>query len=218
MAKAGVFSRGVFGVASKGLVLAAFCAMSALSWSGGQAELDAFSKTRQFAEGQFEQTVMAPNGKVKQSGTGRFAFSRPGKFLWEIEKPYPQLIVADGKSVVTFDKDLAQASTRPLGQSIDSSPAALLFGSQSLDKLFDIQDKGNQNGKQWLAAKPRNSETLFETILIGMQDGLPVELEIKDAMGQVTKLKLKNWRFDRKRPDDYFKFELPAGVDLIQAN
>jgi outer membrane lipoprotein carrier protein len=190
---------------------------TSVAWAGGQAELTAFSKNKQFAEGQFEQKVIAANGTVKQSGTGKFAFSRPGKFLWEIEKPYPQLIVADGVSVVTYDKDLEQASTRPIGESIQSSPAALLFGSKDLDKLFTIKDAGSKDGKEWLVAKPKSNETLFETIKIAMQGGLPVELEIKDAMGQVTQLKLSHWNTNTKRPDSDFQFNLPAGVDMIKA-
>ncbi|MCQ8896057.1 outer membrane lipoprotein chaperone LolA [Limnobacter humi] len=178
--------------------------------------LHSFAKTRQFAEGQFTQVVVAPSGQIKQKGSGEFAFSRPGKFRWEIKKPYPQLIVADGKLVTNYDPDMQHATQKPMGNAMDSTPAALLFGSADLNKLFVIKEEGTKDGKQWLSAKPRDKENLFDTVRIGFENGLPVHLDIVDALGQTTKLDLTQWKFDARRPAAYFEFKTPPGVDLIQ--
>lgn len=198
-------------------LVAGFLMVDQLAMANSLDELKAFSKDKQFAEGQFEQEVVSNSGKVKEKGKGVFAFSRPGKFMWNIQKPYPQLILADGKNVVSYDKDLAQASIRPLGKAIDSSPAALLFGNKAIDTLFNITDQGTEDGKSWLLAKPKGNETLFESIRIAMQNGLPVEVRINDAMGQTTRLKLTDWKFDKRKPDAFFEFTPPPGVDVIQA-
>ncbi|MFN4328183.1 MAG: outer membrane lipoprotein chaperone LolA [Limnobacter sp.] len=205
--------------ASKSVYLAlGLSLVSTLAVAAGPAEqaLQAFSKNRAYAQGQFSQVVVSASGAVKQKGTGEFAFSRPGKFRWEIQKPYPQLIVADGQNVVSYDPDMMHATRKPIGNALDSTPAALLFGTQDINTLFVVKDEGIKEGKAWLSAKPKDKENLFDTVRLGFQDGLPVQLDIVDALGQTTKLELKNWKFDVKRPASDFAFKAPPGVDLIE--
>lgn len=38
--------------------------------------------------------------------------SRPGKFVWRIEKPYKQQLVGDGEKVWMYDPDLRQVTVR----------------------------------------------------------------------------------------------------------
>ena len=187
-----------------------------MAFANAQSELEAFIKKHPFAEGQFHQTVVSPSGAVKQKSAGHFAFSRPGKFKWQIDQPYPQLVVADGKSVVNFDVQMKQASRTPMNDAINSTPAALLFGSQDLSKLFVFKDEADKDGKQWLTALPKNKETLFESMRVGMEGGLPVSIEIFDAMGQTTQLNLVSWQFGQKKPDAFFSYITPAGVDLLE--
>lgn len=185
--------------------------------AGGVEQLKSFSDNRAFAEGRFDQVVTSPAGVVKQKAKGQFAFSRPGKFRWSIEKPFPQLIVSNGKTVVTYDEDLEQASERPMGDAIASSPAALLFGSEKVDKLFNLKNSENKNGIEWLEATPKTSETLFDRIRVGMKSGIPVEMEIFDSMGQRTVLQLTDWKLDKAPAQALFTFVPPAGVDIIRA-
>ncbi len=44
--------------------------------------------------------------------TGTFEFARPGKFIWTYEKPYEQLLQADGEKLYIYDKDLNQVTVR----------------------------------------------------------------------------------------------------------
>lgn len=197
--------------------------LSSLFWltgtavAGGVEQLKAFSDGRAFAEGRFEQVVSNPSGVVKQKARGQFAYSRPGKFRWSIEKPFPQLIVSNGKTVITYDEDLEQASERPLGDAIASSPAALLFGSEKVDKLFNLKNVDNKGGIEWLEATPKNAETLFDRIRVGMKAGIPVEMEIFDSMGQRTVLQLVDWKLDKAPASSLFIFTPPPGVDMIRA-
>lgn len=186
-------------------------------FAGGVEQLKAFSDGRSFAEGRFEQVVSNPAGVVKQKANGQFAFSRPGKFRWSIEKPFPQLIVSNGKTVITYDEDLEQASERPVGDAISSSPAALLFGSQKVDTLFNLKNSESKNGLDWLEATPKNTETLFDRMRVGMKGGIPVEMEIFDSMGQRTVLKLIDWKLEKAPAASQFTFTPPPGVDMIRA-
>ena len=199
-------------------ILAAALSAGALgsAWASAQEALNNFVKNRGLAEGQFSQVVISPSGAVKQRGTGEFSFSRPGKFRWEIKKPYPLLLLSNGSSVVSYDEDMGHATQKPIGNAMDSTPVALLFGSKDVDKLFNLKDEGMKDGKEWLVIRPKDKDNLFDYARIGWKDGLPVNLEIHDALGQVTQLELSNWDFSRQRPASYFDFKAPAGVDLIK--
>lgn len=187
------------------------------AFASAQEALNHFVKSRGFAEGQFSQVVISPSGAVKQRGSGEFTFSRPGKFRWEIKSPYPLLLLSNGNTVVSFDEDMGHATQKPIGNAMDSTPVALLFGSKDVDKLFDLKDEGTKDGKEWLVIRPKQKDSLFDYARIGWKEGLPVNLEIHDALGQVTQLELSNWDFAKQRPASYFDFKAPAGVDLIKA-
>lgn len=184
--------------------------------ASAQDMLKAFVESRQFADGEFSQVVVSSNGAVKQRSSGEFSFSRPGKFRWEITKPYPLLVMSNGQTVVSYDADMQHATRKPLGNAMDSTPVALLFGSKNVDKLFALQDEGSKDGLEWLKVSPKDKETLFDHVRIGWQGGLPVALEIHDSLGQITKLTLRNWQFNSARPAGHFEFKAPAGVDLIE--
>jgi outer membrane lipoprotein carrier protein len=96
--------------------------------------------------------------------SGTFVFARPGKFIWTYQKPYEQLLQADGETMYIYDKDLNQVTTRKLGNALGSSPAAILFGSNDLEKNFTLAEGGTRDGLEWLNATPKNKDTTFEQI------------------------------------------------------
>lgn len=199
------------------LVLAALPVLAPAA--DAKASLDEFNQQIKQARGQFMQTVISPNGRIKQEGEGVFSFAKPGQFRWEITKPFPQLIVSDGKTVITYDPDLEQASKRQAKDALESSPSALLFGYRELNKLFDIQVQGEPiSGVSWLQATPIKQDSLYERIRVGMREGRPTEVEIYDSLGQVTRLSLFNWDVTPSFETNHFKFETPPGVDMIEVN
>lgn len=172
------------------------------------------------ATGQFQQTVAA-QGATAQGGreqTGEFSFQRPGKFRWQVIKPYAQLIVSDGKSVYQYDPDLAQVTQRDARQAVGASPAALLFGSGALEDSFNVQGQPDRDGLQWLRAVPKNADAGFVHVDIGFSDGLPRRLELLDAFGQTSRITLSDMHANPDIPADRFQFKVPQGVDLVKMN
>ncbi len=43
-------------------------------------------------------------------------FARPGKFIWTYQKPYEQVLQADGDQLYIYDKDLNQVTVKQTGQ------------------------------------------------------------------------------------------------------
>ena len=196
-------------------VVAAGCALLAPAHGGSLDQLRAFLSQTSSARGEFVQRVSARSGSAQPVSSGRFAFQRPGKFRWTYEKPYEQVIVADGTRLVLYDKDLNQVTIRKLGAALPSSPASILFGSNEFEKEFEVTDIGARDGLEWVRAKPRAKDSTFELIEIGFRDGLPQAMRLADNFGQVTQLIFSKLERNPKLDAEAFRFEPPKGADVL---
>src|SRR5277367_430245 len=94
----------------------------------------------------FEQTIDDGRGNVLRSAAGRLYLQRPGKFRWDYSQPSEQLVLADGKQIWFYDKDLQQANVRNMDATLSSTPAVLLSGSGSVANQFDIKALPDDGG------------------------------------------------------------------------
>ena len=182
---------------------------------------DAVTQLRQFvdsvasASGSFVQTQSSANRQAA-SQSGVFSFERPGKFRWDVQKPYAQLTVSDGKRLYQYDPDLAQVTERSVDASVGASPAAILFGSGSFEDSFTSSDLPDSDGMQWLRARPIGGDAGFEHIDIGFRDTLPARLLLLDAFGQTTRIDLDGIRTNPSLSEQEFRFTAPDGVDVVR--
>ena len=146
---------------------------------------------------------------------GSFQFARPGKFIWQYQKPYEQLLQSDGDKLYIYDKDLNQVTVRKLGDALGSSPAAILFGSNDLEKNFTLKEAGTKQGIEWLEAIPKAKDTTFDRIGIGMRQGLPVAMELRDSFGQVSLLSFTQFERNPAVSTRQFTFVVPKGADVF---
>lgn len=177
-----------------------------------------FVSSTQSAKGSFTQRmVRTENGttKVLNTSSGSFVFSRPGKFIWTYQKPYEQVIQADGEKLFIYDKDLNQVTTKKLGNALGSSPAAILFGSNDLEKNFTLKDAGDRDGLEWLEAVPKSRDTTFDRIGIGLKNGTPVAMELHDSFGQVSVLSFDSFEKNPPLKVNSFSFTIPKGADVF---
>ena len=196
------------------LFAALLLAVSAAKASGLDA-LHSFIAATASAQGEFEQKVYDRKRKLTQEASGTLAFLRPGRFRWTYAKPYAQLIVGDGAKLWVYDQDLNQVTVRRLDSALGSSPAALLAGSNEIERAFSLTDRGQKAGLEWVEATPREKESSFETIRMGFgPSGLEL-MELDDNFGQTTVLKFTALRRNPKLDPDLFKFVPPKGADVI---
>ena len=182
-------------------------------------QLKAFSQTTTSARGEFSQQLLKSGRQNTPPAQGAFAFARPGRFRWDIQKPYEQLIVTDGRQLYFYDRDLQQVTIKPVSEAMSASPAALLFGSGDLERAFSLSDEGqgaDADGIAWVVAVPRSKEGGFERLRIGMRDGLPARMDVIDAFGQQTRFSFEAIDPKARIPDTQFEFVTPAGVDVIR--
>jgi outer membrane lipoprotein carrier protein len=177
--------------------------------------LRAFVRETQTARTQFTQTVVDKNGRAMKSANGTFELSRPGKFRWNVEKPYKQLLVGDGQRVWIFDEDLNQVVVRKVGEALGGTPAALLSGNQDVERAFEWKDLPAADGLEWLGATPISKEAAFTEIRLGFDAKGLAAVEIVDAFGQKSLVRFTNFERNPKFAPDTFRFTPPTGADVI---
>lgn len=181
--------------------------------------LRAFAATVEGGRARFEQTVTTPDGAGRKASSGRFEFARPGRFRFEYERPYPQLIVSDGRRVWMHDPDLDQVSVRRIDDALGATPAALLAGT-ALDRDFVLEPDPPREGRDpalsWARATPRAAEAGFAWMAIGFRGALPERIEILDRFGQRTLLRLLDFQPDVKVDPARFTFTPPPGADIVE--
>lgn len=173
-----------------------------------------YLRTTQAARADFQQTVFDKTGKLVQESRGSFSFLRPGRFRWTYVKP-PQLIVGDGERVWIHDADLNQVTVRRVARVLGATPAALLAGASDIDKAFELVESGEKDGLQWLEAKPREKESGFERIRLGMSASGVEAMELMDHFGQTTVLRFSNMVRNPQFDAGTFRFTPPKGVDVL---
>ena len=201
--------------ATSALTAVLLLAISTAANAGARDQLDAFSKGLKGLDGQFSQQVFDPRGKQKEASSGRVAVSAPRLFRWEYVKPYPQLIVADGKTVWVYDPDLQQASKRPQGVEEASSPLAILLDPAKLDRDFTVKEAGASNGIEWLQLTPKQADAAFKTAKLGFGKAGLAEMEYVDALGQRTKISFSGWKRNPGFAKGTFTVVPAKGVDVI---
>src|SRR6266851_2840509 len=163
----------------------------------------------------FEQTIDDGHGNVLRSAAGRLYLQRPGKFRWDYSQPSEQLVLADGKQIWFYDKDLAQANVRDMDNSLASTPASLLSGSGSVSTQFNVTALGLSAGLQWFQLVPKHADTDFQLVRIGFDKGDLRSMFLADKLIQITQLTFSNSKRNLPLAPDLFSFVPPPGVDVI---
>jgi outer membrane lipoprotein carrier protein len=186
--------------------------------AGAIDKLKTFIATTHSARANFTQQVLDQNGNQIQNASGIMEFQRPGKFRWTYQKPYEQLIVGDGSKFWLYDADLNQVTVRKLDAALGSSPAALLSGSNEIERDFTLTENGTRDGLEWLQATPKGKgqDSSFNSILMGFNPQAElVMMELSDMFGHKTVLRFSAMQRNPKLPEQLFKFTPPKGADVL---
>jgi outer membrane lipoprotein carrier protein len=164
---------------------------------------------------QFTQTVRGAHLEVLQSGEGTLSVQRPGKFRWETNAPYPQLIVATGEQVYVYDEDLAQVQVRPLAEAFAGTPARVLAGDvDALAEEFDVA-RIEPNADPSFRLSPRADGAPYRELRLSFAGKLIRQIEVVDSLGQLTQVELRDVRINQPIDASQFLFDIPSGVDVI---
>jgi outer membrane lipoprotein carrier protein len=167
----------------------------------------------------FAQDTRDASGKEIGADSGKLIIVRPGKFRLESSLDDSgvagQLMVADGRNLWRLDRDLEQATVRPLDESLSQSPAMLLAGSTSLRASFDVSADGRRDGLEWVNVKPKQAQSDFREAQFGFRNRQLVRIVTVDKMGQSSTLSFADVQRNVPINPKLTEFVLPEGVDLI---
>ncbi len=207
------------------ILAAALLALQASASSVDTAELEELLNGMTSFRAEFRQTVTGHYGEVLQTSTGRMHLERPGRLRWEVDEPYPQLVLADGDSVWVYDPDLEQVTVQPLAETVEGSPAVFLTGhSADLKDHFTVEkatDDVGQDGERRFVLAPRGTSAgdtgaMFRHIRLTFSaEGALTGLDVADHLEQVTAIAFTATEVNPVLESSLFDFEVPEGVDVI---
>ena len=178
-------------------------------------KLQAFLKSSKSLTADFKQVLINEAGSPYQSSSGLFYLQRPGKFRWDYLKPFQQQIVSTSGKVWFYDADLEQVTVKTLDESVGSTPALLSSGEISLEDNFIMENQGAEGDLLWIRLLPKNKESSFKYIVIGLNKGVLGGMELSDNFGQLTRIYFSNVVLNPPIKPTVFQFKAPAGADVF---
>jgi outer membrane lipoprotein carrier protein len=178
-----------------------------------------FDETRDFTARVHQELELVSAGRTI-TAEGTVAFKKPGKMRWVLENHEKQVIVADGSTLWFYQPEEAQVLRAPFESAFRSStPISFLTGVGDIADDFEVSLDGEGDDRVELALVPRKGEgELGRLRLVVERPSYDiVGAEIRDPMGNVTRLRFSDLRRNTGIEDSVFQFETPPGVDVVDA-
>ena len=145
--------------------------------------LQNFLKTTITWTADFEQITILDSQKNYDSNNkktqGKVYLFRPGKFKWQIDKPYTQIIIGNDEKVWLDDPDLQQTTIKKSNNLLEASPMALLAGKNNLHNDFNIEN---------LSAETENN--IKNSIKNSIKNNTKISNEISNEISNLIFLRL----------------------------
>ena len=183
--------------------------------STGEIYLEKFLANTQTMQANFQQTLRTHDGEVLQQTEGKFYLNRPGKFRWNYQSPYEQIIVSDGDRIWIYDVELQQVTVQKQSAGLPATPMALLEDGSKLYQSFNVFPLDEQNGVYRLKLQSKTKESDFAEIVIGLDAKGLRFMQLHDQFEQVTDIVFSDISTNTKLSEDIFKFIPPEGVDVF---
>jgi len=181
----------------------------------GLARLQAFLDELDTLIADFTQDVVNRDLELVESASGQVVLQKPGRFRWDYREPFERVIVADGERVWLYEADLDQVTVRRLDEGLGETPAALLTGSVDVLETFEFLGSDTEDDLLWVNLGPRSEAGDFDRIRLGFDGPLLTRLELRDRLGQMTRLAFTAVEQGAVVPETVFTFDVPDGVDVI---
>ena len=123
---------------------------------------------------------------------------------------------APGSRIWLYDPELKQVIVRPSQKALGGTPAALLAGDNEADQRFTFKADGEHAGAEWVIAEPKQNDTGFVRIRIGLAGNELKGMVLEDSFGQTTTLVFTNVVRNGDAPASLFRFTPPAGADILK--
>jgi len=167
------------------------------------------------AEGVFRQIERRSDGRRREL-EGVFAFVKPLRFRWTIERPFVQVTVSDGTTLTVWDPELRQATVQPLDPAaLRSGPLAFFLAPETLPERFTLERFTQAGGVLRWSLRERTDDAVVRRVEVTIADERLRALTIEDALGQTSELLFT--RFERTMPQpEAFQLTLPPDAVVLR--
>ena len=162
-------------------------------------------------QGSFTQQQYDQDGQVVLTSSGQFKLLRPGYFLWEIQSPDSQLVLADPDYLWHHDRDLETVTRRPVtGEQM--APLQVLGGDENLLRerfVITVPEPG-----RFLLVPSAGNPGFRQLTLVFGEAGLRA-MEIVDQLDQRVEVQLSQLDQETALVPTDFTFTPPPDADLF---
>jgi len=197
------------------LALALLAIATEASAQSARAQLESFARGLTSLQGTFSQETQAKDGRTTDRTSGKVALNVPRLLRWEYEQPFPQLIVADGLNIWTYDRDLEQATVRAQASDEARSPLMVLIEPGQLDREYKVSEVGAGDEVRALRLVPKGKDAGFASCELRFGSDGPSSMRVTDNLGQTTDWRFGPWQRNLKLDPALFRFDPPQGTDVI---
>jgi len=179
--------------------------------------LDSLLNQYQSLQAHFIQIVKDEKNFVLQRTEGDLYIQRPGKFRWEINKPFTQVLISDGEKLWNYEEDLMQVIIKPLNEQIKNTPAMILVSSQAnINNYFVVKRIKQTESETVFKLIPKtDSSDMFSSVEIGFKQNKLNTMQLIDHFGHTSVLEFSNVIINPKLQRAKFLFKPSKGVDVV---
>jgi outer membrane lipoprotein carrier protein len=200
---------------SAGLLFAAAVQAADTAVDDGEALVNEFVTEVVTFSGDFEQSLIDPDGRLLETTSGTLEIQRPGRFRWVYAEPYEQWLVADGTNIWSYDIDLEQVTVKPQADALANTPALLLGGSGEAMDQFEYDGSFAESGLTWVRLLPVDTDSGFRRVELGFDEHVLSRMVFFDNLEQTTVVVLKNVAVNEPIDAARFEFAVPDDVDVV---
>jgi outer membrane lipoprotein carrier protein len=158
-------------------------------------------------------------GRARKSESGQLTLRKPGRMRWDYTAPTGKLFVSDGKDVYLYTPEAHRVEKTKLKASDDMrAPLAFLLGKLDFAKDFRDFEFKPEGGNYLITAKAKSDKFPYEQV----QMLVTPDYEIQRLAINLQDMSLLTFQLDGEKVnppvnDALFKFQMPAGATLVDA-
>ena len=168
----------------------------------------------------FDQTSIIKAIDIADTAKGRILVKRPGRMRWEYQTPEKQTIITDGNRLWIYRPELNQVMVGDAPEYLGDGKGASFISNIHLirEKFSLIMDKGEGEPDYSINLLPINKipEVTYIKLRISKNRFEITGITTYNPYGDETRIELSDFKFDQHLKDSLFRFQPPAGTDIIR--
>jgi chaperone LolA len=191
----------------------------ATTLTAAQTELDRAAAAMSNMEASFTHRFTAKGFKTSQTESGSVVFGALPKMRWSYTAPEKKLFVFDGTQSWFYIPADNQVTLGHVSDARKGELPFLLLGDPAArEKHFAVKQQ-NRGGSVVTTLQPRNARALVRNVVVSITPSthLISRIEYTDREGNRTSFDFSGYH-RRAAPADLFRFDAPAGVQVVRAD